>query len=175
MILWNHGVLGIFFQSSVKNVKRVQLLLCPPPDPDVPQDFRMTSWNSSSVSLAWAYPGDHVHFLLTAFYLNGTDRVINKESIWHKEANLELTMSNLPACSRVKFGLQAVCQEGMDSHYSSMVKHDGNSRKASTRSRPICVCESSQSPRVSECRRVKLRCWTGFAILKKKNLHNPSV
>lgn len=147
MIFWNHRVLGIFSQSSVKNVKCLQLL-CPPPDPDVPQDFRMTSWNSSSISLTWAYPGAHAYFLLTAFYLSGTDRIINKESIWHKEANLELTVSDLPACSRVKFGLQAVCQEGMGSRYSSMVKHNGNSRKASPSSRPICVCTTSPSSRV---------------------------
>lgn len=150
--------------------KRGQLLLCPPPDAEVPQDFRKTSWNSSSVSMAWTYPtGNHTHFLLTAFYLNGSDHVINNESIWHKGANLELTLANLPACSRVKFGLQAVCQDGMESHYSSMVKHDGNSRKASMSCLSVCLLGGRCFSNIrGKFRRVTLRQLVWFCHLEEK-------
>ncbi|CAK6959968.1 uncharacterized protein LOC122975499 isoform X2 [Scomber scombrus] len=98
-------------------------------DPDVPKDFEVTSWNSSSISLAWDCPENRKFslFLLTAFYLNGTDHVIEEVPLWHKRDSLEFTLSDLQPCSRVKFGLQTVCQAGMDSRYSKMVLNDGNS------------------------------------------------
>ncbi|XP_042259731.1 uncharacterized protein LOC121891067 isoform X1 [Thunnus maccoyii] len=98
-------------------------------DPDVPKDFEVSSWNSSSISLAWDCPKNRKVslFLLTAFYLNGTDHIIEEVPLWHKKDSLEFILSDLQPCSRVKFGLQTVCQAGMESRYSKMVLNDGNS------------------------------------------------
>lgn len=92
----------------------------------------MTSWNSSSVTLSWGSPvsGRVSRYLLTAFYLNGTDHVTQEVPHWHKEDNSVFILSDLQPCIRVKFGLQTVCQEGMESRYSKMVLNDGNSRKS---------------------------------------------
>lgn len=131
----------MFFSMCEKCVGFILFIICPSPDPEIPQNFRMTSWNSSSISLAWASPDNHKYslFLLTTFYLNGTDHIIKKVPFWHNEDNFVFTLSDLQPCSRVKFGLQTVCQEGMDSHHSNMVMNAGNSRKASTSSWTICV------------------------------------
>lgn len=131
----------MFFSTCERCVGFILTIICPPPDPEIPQNFRMTSWNSSSISLAWASPDNHKYslFLLTTFYLNGTDRIIKKVPFWHNEDNFVFTLSDLQPCSRVKFGLQTVCQEGMDSRHSNMVMNAGNSRKASTSSSNICV------------------------------------
>ncbi|XP_030576299.1 uncharacterized protein LOC115773608 [Archocentrus centrarchus] len=97
-------------------------------DPDVPKNFEVTSWNSSSISLHWDCPANSKYsvFLLTAFYLNGTDHITEEVSFWHKD-NFEFSLSGLQPCSRVKFGLQTVCQAGIESRYSKMVLNDGNS------------------------------------------------
>lgn len=83
--------------------------------------------------MAWDCPENRKFslFLLTAFYLNGTDHIIEEVPLWHKRDNFEFTLSDLQPCSRVKFGLQTVCQAGMDSRYSKMVLNDGNSGKLS--------------------------------------------
>lgn len=102
-----------------------------PSDPDIPQAFRVTSWNSTTISLGWAPPDNHKYslFLITAFYLNGTDDVTDEVHFWHTEDGLAFVMSELPPCSRVRFGLQTVCETGLESQYSDMVYNDGNSRK----------------------------------------------
>ena len=94
----------------------------------------MTSWNISSISLAWDCPENRKYslFLLTAFYLNGTDHVTKEVPLWHKEDSFVFTLSELQPCTRVKFGLQTVCQAGMEYRYSKMVLNDGNSRKSCT-------------------------------------------
>ncbi|XP_056223909.1 uromodulin-like 1 [Seriola aureovittata] len=98
-------------------------------DPDVPKDFEVTSWNSSSVSLVWDCPENRKFslFLLTTFYLNGTDHITEEVPLWYKEDGFEFTLSDLQPCSRVKFGLQTVCQAGTEPRYSKMVLNDGNS------------------------------------------------
>ncbi|XP_059182114.1 uncharacterized protein LOC131960859 isoform X2 [Centropristis striata] len=98
-------------------------------DPDIPKDFEVTSWNSSSISLAWDCPENRKFsfFLLTAFYLNGADHITEEVLMWHKEDNFVFTLSDLEPCSRVKFGLQTVCQAGKETRYSKMVLNDGNS------------------------------------------------
>ncbi|XP_071330885.1 uncharacterized protein [Trachinotus anak] len=98
-------------------------------DPDVPKDFEVTSWNSSSVSFAWDCPENRKYslFLLTTFYLNGTDHVTEEVPLWFEEDSFEFTLSDLQPCSRVKFGLQTVCQAGAEPRYSKMVLKDGNS------------------------------------------------
>ncbi|XP_040886111.1 KRR1 small subunit processome component homolog isoform X2 [Toxotes jaculatrix] len=102
-------------------------------DPDVPKDFEVTSWNSSSISLAWDCPENRKFslFLLTALYLNGTDHITEEVSLWHEEDSFAFTLSDLQPCRRVKFGLQTVCQAGMESRYSKMVLNDGNSAHSS--------------------------------------------
>lgn len=91
----------------------------------------MTSWNSTTISLGWAPPDNHKYslFLITAFYLNGTDDVTDEVHFWHTEDGLAFVMSELPPCSRVRFGLQTVCETGLESQYSEMVYNDGNSCK----------------------------------------------
>ncbi|XP_051810454.1 uncharacterized protein LOC110945865 [Acanthochromis polyacanthus] len=98
-------------------------------DPDIPQDFEVMSWNSSSISLAWDCPMNRKYssFLLTTFYLNGTDHITEEVAVWLNEGSFEFTLSDMPPCTRVKFGLQTVCQAGMESRYSKMVLNDGNS------------------------------------------------
>ncbi|XP_035537038.1 uncharacterized protein LOC118342556 [Morone saxatilis] len=111
-------------------------------DPDIPKDFEVTFWNSSSISLAWNYPKNRKFslFLLTAFYLNGTDHVIKEVPLWHKKDNLMFILSGLQPCTRVKFGLQAVCQAGME--YSKMVLNDGNTVHSSIEA----LCQTSFGP-----------------------------
>ncbi|XP_041834102.1 uromodulin-like 1 [Melanotaenia boesemani] len=98
-------------------------------DPDVPQDFVVTSWNSSSISLAWNCPSNLKYslFLLTVFYLNGTDHVTEEVELWLTDDSLAFRLSDLQPCTRVKFGLQTVCQAGLESRHSKMILTDGNS------------------------------------------------
>nr|XP_046235025.1 uncharacterized protein LOC124053678 [Scatophagus argus] len=110
-------------------------------EPDAPKDFEVTSWNSSSISLAWDCPENSKFslFLLTAFYLNGTDHVTEEVPLWHKSNNFAFTLSDLQPCSKVKFGLQTVCQAGIETHYSTMVLNDGNSFHSSIEA----LCQTS--------------------------------
>ncbi|XP_015830610.3 uncharacterized protein [Nothobranchius furzeri] len=98
-------------------------------DPDIPRDLEVTSWNSSSISLAWDCPVNlkYSNFLLTVFYLNGTGHVTEEEELWLVDDSFTITLSDLPPCVRLKFGLQTVCQAGIESRYSRMVLNDGNS------------------------------------------------
>ncbi|XP_074554894.1 uncharacterized protein LOC141810930 [Halichoeres trimaculatus] len=102
-------------------------------DPDVPRDFKVSSMNSRRISLSWKCPKNCKYslFLLTAFFLNGTDHVTEEMIWWHKKDNFVFTLSNLEPCRRVKFGLQTVCQAGTESRYSEMVLNDGNSAYSS--------------------------------------------
>nr|XP_019955532.1 PREDICTED: uncharacterized protein LOC109637536 isoform X2 [Paralichthys olivaceus] len=98
-------------------------------NPDIPKDFEVTSWNSSSISLTWDCPKNLKYslFLLTTFYLNSTDHVTEEVRLMLKEDSFVFTLSDLQPCSRVRFGLQTVCMSGTESHYSKMVLNDGNS------------------------------------------------
>lgn len=100
-----------------------------PSDPDIPQAFNVMSWNSTTISLGWAPPDNKKFslFLVTVFYLNGSDHVTEELHFWHTEESLAFVMSDLHPCSRVRFGLQTVCEAGMESQYSDMVHNDGNS------------------------------------------------
>ncbi|XP_038594782.1 uncharacterized protein LOC119918224 isoform X1 [Micropterus salmoides] len=101
-------------------------------DPDIPKNFEMTSRTTSSLLLSWDFPENHKMslFLLTAFYLNGTDHVTEEVLLWQKDS-LMFILSDLQPCSKVKFGLQTVCPAGMESRYSKMVLNDGNSAYSS--------------------------------------------
>ncbi|XP_015233908.1 PREDICTED: uncharacterized protein LOC107087068 [Cyprinodon variegatus] len=98
-------------------------------DPDVPKYFDVTSWNSSSISLAWDCPENlkYSSFFLTIFYLNGTDHVTEEAELWLTDDSFTFTMSELQPCVRLRFGLQTVCQAGLESRYSRMVENEGNS------------------------------------------------
>ncbi|KAM8740487.1 uncharacterized protein AB9X84_020315 [Acanthopagrus schlegelii] len=113
-------------------------------DPDIPKDFEMTSWNSSSISLAWESPENRKFslFLLTAFYLNGTDHVTEEVPLWHEAGDLVFVLSDLQPCTRVRFGLQTVCRAGTESRYSKMVLNDGNSPHSSIEA----LCQTSFGP-----------------------------
>ncbi|XP_051912052.1 uncharacterized protein LOC127594123 [Hippocampus zosterae] len=102
-------------------------------DPDIPRDFRLRSWNSSSLSLSWDFPENLPlsRFLLTTFHLNGTDHVIEEVPVWLSRDDFVFTLSGLQPCSKVKFGLQTVCQAGIETHYSEMIRNDGNSAHSS--------------------------------------------
>lgn len=105
-------------------------LTCSSSDPDVPQDLNVSSWNSSSVSLTWGHENSRLSlFLLTIFYLNGTDQVTEEVCFWLKDHASSFTWSDVQPCTRVRFGLQSVCQSGVESRYSDMVMNDGNSGK----------------------------------------------
>ncbi|XP_031732724.1 uncharacterized protein LOC116399603 [Anarrhichthys ocellatus] len=99
-------------------------------DPDLPKDFEVKSWNSNSISLAWDCPEKFSFFLLTAFYLNGADHV-TEEVLFLLKDSFAFVLSDLEPCTRVQFGLQTVCQAGMESRYSKMVPNDGNSAHSS--------------------------------------------
>ncbi|XP_077357267.1 uncharacterized protein LOC144004152 [Festucalex cinctus] len=97
-------------------------------EPDNPRDFQVSAWNGNSVSLTWDLPenlGLYV-FLLTSFYLNGTDHVVEEVPTWIPGGDFVFTLSGLQPCSRVKFGLQTVCQKGIELYYGEMIQIDGN-------------------------------------------------
>lgn len=103
-------------------------------DPDLPKDLEVTSWNSSSISLAWSCPENCrvSMFLLTTFYVNGTDHITDELPLWLDGDRFMFTFSDLQPCSKVRFGLQTVCQAGVESRYSRMVLNDGNSGRFCT-------------------------------------------
>lgn len=105
-----------------------------PPDPDPPTDFEVTSWSSSSISLAWDCPDKFSSFLLTVFYLDGADHVTEEVLSLQKEDHFAFVLSDLEPCTRVKFGLQTVCQAGVESRYSRMRLNNGNSGESCTNS-----------------------------------------
>ncbi|XP_058479744.1 uncharacterized protein LOC131455897 isoform X1 [Solea solea] len=98
-------------------------------EPDIPKDFEVTSWNSSSISLSWDCPDNlrYSLFLLTIYYLNGSDHITEEVLLRFKEDTLVYTLLDLEPCARVRFGLQTVCQSGMELSYSEMVPNNGNS------------------------------------------------
>lgn len=95
----------------------------------------MTSWNSSSISLAWDCPENlkYSSFFLTIFYLNGTDHVTEEAELWLTDDSFTFTISELQPCVRLRFGLQTVCQAGLESRYSRMVENEGNSGRFALR------------------------------------------
>ncbi|XP_029681702.1 uncharacterized protein [Takifugu rubripes] len=113
-------------------------------DPDIPQDLKVLSWNGTTISLVWAPPENKKYslFLVSAFYLNGTDHVTEEVHLWHTEESLVFVLSDLHPCSRVRFGLQTVCEKGIESQYSEMVHNDGNSLYSSVEA----LCQTSYGP-----------------------------
>ncbi|KAI9527855.1 hypothetical protein NQZ68_026903 [Dissostichus eleginoides] len=102
-------------------------------DPDPPRDFEVTSFNGSSMSLAWDCPENNKlsFFLLTTFHLDGLNHVTEEVLSMHNENDFVFMLSNLEPCGRVRFGFQTVCQKGIESRYSKMVLNDGNSALSS--------------------------------------------
>ncbi|KAF1372597.1 hypothetical protein PFLUV_G00267460 [Perca fluviatilis] len=58
---------------------------------------------------------------------NVRDQITEEVLLWHKEDTFVFILSDLEPCTRVRFGLQTVCQAGIESRYSTMVLNDGNS------------------------------------------------
>ncbi|KAJ8386072.1 hypothetical protein AAFF_G00177610 [Aldrovandia affinis] len=101
-------------------------------DPDVPRNFRVTVWDSSSVTVAWDCPLNNpapapTVFQVTVFHLNGSDHILEEASFRHELDDFVFFVGGLPPCSKVKLGLRAVCQFQGQSRYSSMVLSEGNS------------------------------------------------
>ncbi|XP_041715454.1 uncharacterized protein LOC121548167 [Coregonus clupeaformis] len=97
-------------------------------DPEVPRHFQVTSWNSSSVTVSWDCPDNRKFsfFLVTVLHLNGTNHVLEERSFRHTLDTFVFSQSDLPPCSRVKFGLQTVCEAGTEARHSRMVLINGN-------------------------------------------------
>ncbi|XP_035257536.1 uncharacterized protein LOC118218901 isoform X4 [Anguilla anguilla] len=101
-------------------------------DPDVPRNFRMTAWDSNSVTVGWDCPPSDpasglTAFLLTVFHVDGSGHVLEERSFRHMLGSPVFTVGSLPPCSRVQLGLQVVCQSVGQSRLSRMVLSDGNS------------------------------------------------
>ncbi|XP_064175063.1 uncharacterized protein LOC135245715 isoform X2 [Anguilla rostrata] len=105
-------------------------------DPDVPRNFRVTAWDSNSVTVGWDCPPSDpasglTGFLLTVFHVDGSGHVLEERSFRHTLGSPVFTVGSLPPCSRVQLGLQVVCQSvGQSvgqSRLSRMVLSDGNS------------------------------------------------
>ncbi|XP_056445099.1 uncharacterized protein LOC130381489 isoform X2 [Gadus chalcogrammus] len=99
--------------------------------PREPRFFRVTSWNSSSISVAWVCPENHRRalFLLTAFHLDAGGGVLEEVRLW--QHGRRFTLADLEPCSRVQLGLQTVCQAGTTTRYSRMEQVDGNTAHSS--------------------------------------------
>lgn len=84
------------------------------------------------MALRWDRPENNKVslFRLTTFYLNRTDHVTEEVELWYNKHETEVSLANLHPCSQVRFGLQAVCQAGMEFYYSRMILHDGNFGKS---------------------------------------------
>ncbi|KAK5849358.1 hypothetical protein PBY51_009008 [Eleginops maclovinus] len=102
-------------------------------DPGTPKDFEVTSFNSSSMSLAWDCPENNKYsfYLLTTFHLDGRNHVTEEVLSLHNGNDFVFALSDLEPCGRVRFGLQTVCQAGIESRYSKMVLNEGNSAHSS--------------------------------------------
>ncbi|XP_035258094.1 uncharacterized protein LOC118219209 [Anguilla anguilla] len=109
-------------------------------DPDVPRNFRVTAWDSNSVTVGWDCPPSDpasglTAFLLTVFHVDGSGHVLEERSFRHTLGSPVFTVGSLPPCSRVQLGLQVVCQSTGQSvgqsvgqsRLSRMVLSDGNS------------------------------------------------
>ncbi|XP_035257575.1 uncharacterized protein LOC118218921 isoform X3 [Anguilla anguilla] len=109
-------------------------------DPDVPRNFRVTAWDSNSMTVGWDCPPSDpasglTAFLLTVFHVDGSGHVLEERSFRHTLGSPVFTVGSLPPCSRVQLGLQVVCQSlgqsvGQStgqSRLSRMVLSDGNS------------------------------------------------
>ncbi|XP_064175583.1 uncharacterized protein LOC135246021 [Anguilla rostrata] len=101
-------------------------------DPDVPRNFRVTAWDSNSVTVGWDCPPSDpasglTAFLLTVFHVDGSGHVLEERSFRHTLGSPVFTVGSLPPCSRVQLGLQVVCQSMGQSRLSRMVLSDGNS------------------------------------------------
>ncbi|XP_061085822.1 uncharacterized protein LOC133119303 [Conger conger] len=51
-------------------------------DPDVPANFRVTAWDSSSLTVGWDYPPSDrlASFLVTVFHTNGSSHILEERS-----------------------------------------------------------------------------------------------
>ncbi|KAL0963147.1 hypothetical protein UPYG_G00350350 [Umbra pygmaea] len=97
-------------------------------DPEVPRHFNVMSRNATSVTVSWDCPENckFSFFLVTIFYLNGTNHVLEERSFRHTLDSFLFTQSNLTSCSRFKFGLQTVCSSSLELRQSRSLLIDDN-------------------------------------------------
>ncbi|XP_061085818.1 uncharacterized protein LOC133119300 [Conger conger] len=98
-------------------------------DPDVPANFRVTAWDSSSLTVGWDYPPSDrlASFLVTVFHTNGSGHVLEERRYRQEPDRRGFTVGPLSPCSRVRLGLQAECRGPGPAHPSTMALSDGNS------------------------------------------------
>ncbi|XP_023666752.2 uncharacterized protein [Paramormyrops kingsleyae] len=104
-------------------------------DPDVPKNFSVRAWNSSSITIAWDCSEKQLYssFLVTMLQLNASSHVVETASLKHERKPFIFTVNDLPPCSKVKFALQTVCDSSGESRMSSSVVIDGNSANSEIR------------------------------------------
>ncbi|XP_028810921.1 uncharacterized protein LOC114765040 [Denticeps clupeoides] len=99
-------------------------------DPEIPRNFHVTSWSSSSsLTVAWDCPWNNKFsfFLLTVLFLNGTNHVVDEKFHRKEQEPFTFTLENVPPCSRVQFAIRTVCGLGAEARRSKTVMIDGNS------------------------------------------------
>ncbi|KAJ8249995.1 hypothetical protein COCON_G00232110 [Conger conger] len=98
-------------------------------DPDVPANFRVTAWDSSSLTVGWDYPPSDrlASFLVTVFHTNGSGHVLEERRYRQEPDRRGFTAGPLSPCSRVRLGLQAECRGPGPARPSAMALSDGNS------------------------------------------------
>ncbi|XP_064176523.1 uncharacterized protein LOC135247168 isoform X4 [Anguilla rostrata] len=111
-------------------------------DPDVPRNFRVTAWDSNSVTVGWDCPPSDpasglTGFLLTVFHVDGSGHVLEERSFRHTLGSPVFTVGSLPPCSRVQLGLQVVCQSVGQSTGQSVGQSVGQSTGQSRLSRMV--------------------------------------
>ena len=96
--------------------------------PDMPRNFQVVSWNVTSITVGWDCPDNNRFslFLVTAFYLNGSDYILEERYFRHTLKSFVFTLLDLQPCSRGKIGLQTVCEFDTASHFSRRVLIEGN-------------------------------------------------
>ncbi|KAK7878138.1 hypothetical protein WMY93_031219 [Mugilogobius chulae] len=119
-------------------------------DPDLPRDLEMTSLNSSSLSVSWECPlnGRYSTFLLTVYHHHLSPNPspssltpLEEERVWVQDPP-QWTLSDLPPCARLSFGVQTVCVSGAETRYSPEISHKGNSDQSNI----LNLAQSSSGP-----------------------------
>uniref|UniRef100_A0AAV2J198 Uromodulin-like 1 n=1 Tax=Knipowitschia caucasica TaxID=637954 RepID=A0AAV2J198_KNICA len=117
-------------------------------DPDQPRDLRVSSVNSSSLSVSWDCPPNQRYstFLLTVYHHRSPSPLSSfslpeEQSLWVREP-LQWSQSDLPPCTRLSFGVQTVCVSGAETRFSPEILHKGNSDQSNI----LNLAQSSYGP-----------------------------
>ncbi|XP_055081739.1 uncharacterized protein LOC129456703 [Periophthalmus magnuspinnatus] len=114
-------------------------------DPDEPRDLHVSSVNSSSLSVSWDCPLNRRYsvFLLTVYHHSSLSPLtpVEEQRLWVQEPQ-QWTLSDLPPCARLSFGVQTVCVSGAETRYSPEINHKGNSDQSDI----LTLAQSSSGP-----------------------------